>query len=80
MAPVPPPKYTNNENMEMMEAIDDNSVKKSVIFDNVKPIFVTMRLLGILPVVRRGSIFIISTKWIMYSFLLLLAVAGTKLY
>ncbi|KAH1014120.1 hypothetical protein HUJ04_003013 [Dendroctonus ponderosae] len=56
VAPVPPPKYSNAENMEMMESIDDKSVKKSVIFDNVKPIFVTMRLLGILPVVRRGFI------------------------
>ncbi|KAL1491024.1 hypothetical protein ABEB36_011683 [Hypothenemus hampei] len=76
VAPAPPPQYMNGDNTAIMEAFDDDGELKSKIFDTIKPVFATLRILGMLPLSRQGPVFDVTVKWIIYSVLVLSGVAG----
>ncbi|XP_066155927.1 gustatory and odorant receptor 24-like [Euwallacea fornicatus] len=80
VAPAPPPKYSNGTISDTLEAFDENGEIHSRIFTALKPVYITMRLLGILPVIQYGLVFTSAAKWIIYSFLVLCSIMGFLIY
>ncbi|XP_050306870.1 gustatory and odorant receptor 24 [Anthonomus grandis grandis] len=76
VAPAPPPKFTNGNRPEIMEAFDENGQIRSKIYEALKPMFLTLRTLGIFPITSDGTTFSTTSQWIGYSLALLFAVLG----